>query len=118
MNPHTQNKKLSKKPHNHPAEPGIGTRIKTVKEVKKRAAKEMLTAAPAIVRAVLGELDLSLPPGSRPAPENLVRQTDRMRQGIRPEHPRTLDFDVCIYIYSLHDLSRIFDYFSSINIIR
>ena len=81
--------------HNHSAVPGIGTRIKVVTEVMRRAVGNMLTAAPAIVREVLAEQDPSLPPGSRPILDHVIRQADRLRQGLRPVDPRTLDFDVC-----------------------
>ena len=74
---------------------GNDVAVHIVSEVKARAKSNPFESAATIVETVMQEIgDPSLPPGSRPAPNNLVRQANRPREKTRPKQPADLEFVV------------------------
>jgi hypothetical protein len=81
--------------HNHPVVAGKDVAVRIVSEVKARAKSNPFESTATVVETVMQEIgDPSLPPGSRPAPNNLVRQANRVREKTRPKQPADLDFVV------------------------
>ena len=84
--------------HNHQPTPGISQKHRVISEIKAQAVANVLKPVPTIVRELLKQQDPTLPEGSRPNPAYVVRNVDRLRQGIRPQEPKTCDFEVSFYI--------------------
>ncbi|XP_062597710.1 uncharacterized protein LOC134259125 [Saccostrea cucullata] len=84
------------KNHVHPAEPGVHLAIKMKAEVKKKAVDNIFTeSAPRIVENVMNAAsDVDAPPASRPKPANMTRIVNRVRQNLRPQDPKDLDFEL------------------------
>ena len=80
--------------HTHPPLPGIADKHRAICKVKTLAAANVLQPVPSIVTEVLKQQDSTLPEASRPNPAYLIRNTDRMRQGFRPQEPKAHDFEV------------------------
>ena len=76
---------------------GKDAAVRIVSEVNAMAKSNPFESAATIVETVMQEIgDPSLPPGSRPAPNNLVRQANRVREKITPKQPADLD---CVVYY-------------------
>ncbi|CAH3180988.1 unnamed protein product, partial [Porites lobata] len=74
-------------------EPGAVTAAKIVKLVKEKALEDKFKPASAIVEEVLlNELNAGCPALSKP--EHMARAANRLRQRLRPEDPKDLDFEI------------------------
>ncbi|OWF36105.1 hypothetical protein KP79_PYT08465 [Mizuhopecten yessoensis] len=85
-----------RKEHIHASEPGIVKSVKIRAEAKSRARENMFTvSAPRIVEEVYQEHgNIDLPHHSRPKAANIARAVNRLRQSMRPQDPKDLDFEV------------------------
>ena len=64
-------------------------------QVKQLSKDRIFQSASSIVEQVLRDKgDLELPESARPKPANLIRMANYCRQKMRPEEPKTLDFQV------------------------
>lgn len=79
----------------------------------------MFQSAPSIVTSIMEEnVDLRMPGPSRPKTGNLVRMANYSRQKLRPEEPRSLDFEVLILTFSLYSKDTIFKHSFDYNYIN
>lgn len=75
-------------------EVGAGTAAKTVAKVKSKAKEDKFKPGSAIVDEVLLEELTEAPCSALPKPVQVVRAANRLRQKLRPEHPKDLDFEL------------------------
>lgn len=81
--------------HCHPAQPGKQKAIKIVADIKNKAREDVFRSAAAIVEdAILKEIKPEDPEASVPKPGLLIRRANRLRQAMRPEDPKDLEFDI------------------------
>ncbi|XP_068677112.1 uncharacterized protein [Montipora foliosa] len=79
--------------HNHSQPDGTYTAAKIISTVKRKAVADVFKPASAIVDEVLVE-ELDAPCPALPKPENIARAANRLRQQMRPEDLRDLNFSV------------------------
>jgi hypothetical protein len=71
--------------HNHPGNVGASNAIKIISKIKKEAAANLFTAAPAIVNQVLLNEMPDGPCLTLPNPENLARAANHLRKNLHPQ---------------------------------
>ena len=81
-------------PHIHQPAAGAGLATKVQRDVKERAAADLISSAARIVDDVLIDRLDEAPAPAVPKPVNLARQANRRRQKDRPIEPTNLDFIV------------------------
>lgn len=80
--------------HSHAGKPGAIVAAKIKQQVRSTAQGNVFQSAPSIVTSIMEEnVDLRMPGPSRPKTGNLVRMANYSRQKLRPEEPRSLDFE-------------------------
>ncbi|KAK8378757.1 hypothetical protein O3P69_009459 [Scylla paramamosain] len=90
-----RNRKAGLHNHCHPAQPGKQKAIKIVADIKNKAREDVFRSAAAIMEdAILKEIKPEDPEASVPKPGLLIRQANRLRQAMRPEDPKDLEFDI------------------------
>ena len=77
--------------HTHPGDPATAVRATTRAEVKEEATLNPFAFSGKIVKDVLRKLDTDLP---LPKYNSLLRCANRARQGLRPDHPKDLLFEM------------------------
>ncbi|KAJ0066246.1 hypothetical protein NL108_004126 [Boleophthalmus pectinirostris] len=80
--------------HNHPSNPGAELKSTVRAIVKEMARKEMFASSGAIVSRALASIDLEQSGKELPNVNTLLRQANRVRQNLRPNHPVSLDFEL------------------------
>jgi len=80
--------------HNHIVEVGAATAAKIVSKVKSKALEEKFKPASAIVDEVMLDELIESPCPVLPKPMHVVRAANRLRQKLRPEHPKDMDFEL------------------------